>query len=234
MIALLPEHRLAFVGVPKCLTTTLLRVLYEQRYGKPYDAAAHDGVFVHDFWTNLGREAGLTHEPPSLDRLAGLSCFTVIRDPVERLLSAYVNRVADKKQIARVWERPAWRQKAGDRIEGLVPQPDPDFFFVNLARYRELVGTIRHHTDPFSVFLGSDLAAFERVFRADEAPAVAAFLSDRFGTPITLPRTQKSSHRLRLDDLSQEARRAVLAFTESDYDLLSDHYSAPGLAYQET
>lgn len=230
MIAVLRDHGLAFVGVPKCMTTTILRLFYERQYGIPYDPADHGGAYVHDFWTRAGAEAGLTHEPPSLDLLAGTERFTVIRDPVARLLSAYVNRVADHREIARAWQRPGWLARNAARAEGLVPQPDPDFFFANLARYRDLLGSIRHHTDPFAVFLGPDLAAYDRVFRIGQADDIRAYLGARLGGAVVLKQRQKGSRTLRLDDLSAPARRAIREATRADYDLLGAHYAPPGLA----
>ncbi|TVP74131.1 MAG: hypothetical protein EA339_01135 [Rhodobacteraceae bacterium] len=198
------------------MSTSVLRSFYRLEHGAAFDRASFGGN-IHRFYRQrlAGRVRAI--EPPDLSGLAGLWLFTIIRDPIRRLLSVYTNRVLAHRDIAKALE------KAPDAT--LEPMPAADTFFRDLAAYRAAVPSIRHHTDPFAQFLGPDLGRFDAVFQVEQASALQDQLTARLGQAFTLENEQRSTARLSFDDLSPEARAAILTHTQPDYELLAAYYS---------
>ncbi|MCC5965687.1 MAG: sulfotransferase family 2 domain-containing protein [Natronohydrobacter sp.] len=216
MIAAFDSYGVAFVGVPKCMSTSVLRSFYKLEHGTAFDRAAFGGN-IHRFYRQRVADRIASIEPPDLAGLAGLWIFTIIRNPIRRLLSVYTNRVCDHRDIAKALE------KAPDAT--LDPMPSADAFFRDLPRYRAQVPSIKHHTDNFAQFLGPDLARFDAVYRVEDADAIQDTLSERLGQPFVLENEQRSRVALGFDDLSPEAQAQIVTHTHPDFELLAPFYS---------
>ncbi len=216
MIAVFETYDMAFVGVPKCMSTSVLRSFYQLEHGAAFDHAAFGGN-VHRYYRQVADAHVRAHEPPDLDGLRALWCFTIVRNPVRRLLSVYTNRVLRHRDIEKAL--------ASGPDTGLDPAPGPDAFFQGLAEYRAAVPSIRHHTDPFATFLGPDLDRYDAVFHVEDAARLQRLLSERLGRPFTLEDKQRSRRALAFTDLSPRAQDAIVAHTQPDFDLLHAHYS---------
>ena len=216
MIAAFDRFAIAFVGVPKCMSTSVLRSFYKLEHGTAFDRAAFGGN-IHRFYRQRVADRITSVEPPDLAGLAGLWIFTIIRNPIRRLLSVYTNRVCDHRDIVKALE------KAPDAT--LDPMPTADAFFRDLPRYRAQVPSIKHHTDNFAQFLGPDLTRYDAVFRVEDADTMQTALSERLGQPFVLENEQRSRASLTLDDLSAEARARIIAHTHPDFELLAPFYS---------
>lgn len=227
MIALLEEHNIAFVGSPKSMTTSMLHLFHDIQHGRPFDRAAAGGVIIHDIYKKRAEELGMVGDPAPMDKLAGYWTFTIVRDPVSRLMSGYSNRVMGLDELTKVMARPLWQAQFGDRAKGLDPRPDADTFFRNIDLYRELFGTIRHHTQPMRDFIGADLSAFDKVYPIEKLSEVEAEIGRRVGKPVQMPSRQRSGKSARFTDLSPEAQEALLALAMPDYELLFDWYQPP-------
>ena len=216
MIAAFDSYGVAFVGVPKCMSTSVLRSFYRLEHGTAFDRAAFGGN-IHRFYRQRVADRIKSVEPPDLAGLTGLWLFTIIRDPIRRLLSVYTNRVLAHRDIAKALA------KAPDAT--LDPMPAADAFFRDLAAYRAAVPSIRHHTDAFAQFLGPDLGRYDAVFQVEQAQDLQDQLTARLGQTFVLENEQRSTARLSFDDLSAEARAAIMTHTQPDYALLAPFYS---------
>lgn len=135
--------------------------------------------------------------------------FTVVRDPIRRLMSVYTNRVVGLRDLhkSRMLKR-----------RGVLPlDPDPDTFLLNLRRYMRLSSIVRHHTLPTSLFTGPDLSVYSQVFRTEQMDDVAHVLSERSGIPVEPARANKSSAKLLFDDLKPETRDSLRPFLMDEY-----------------
>lgn len=224
MIFLLEDAKLAFIGVPKCMTTSLGNAFYQWQFGKPFVPAENGGKFTHSFWGDRAKAAGMVHEPPSLDKLDGYETFTVVRDPFVRCTSAYANKVVNEKVVEEMAKRDNWKRQFGHMAEGFVPVPNANFFFENIETYRKINPSVRHHTDPYEVFLGSDLSRIDHVFKIEDVAEIQAFISDRLGQDLVLEQRQKSRNKPKAESLSDAARTALMNFVKPDYELLRDYY----------
>lgn len=221
MLAVLEQPRIAFFGVPKCMTTALMRFFYRFETGTDYSPADHGGVFVHRYYADRARRAGFRHAEPAALTGMGFWRFTVVREPATRLVSAYGNRVVRHGVLKRLGTTGA------DGLQGLDPMPTLDTFLRDLDRYRAASADIRHHTEPLSAFIGHDPGALDAVYRMEDTAPLLDALSARLGLAVALERVQTSAGRYSLDDVSDAARRKALDHVRPDYALLEAWYPMP-------
>ena len=154
---------------------------------------------------------------PVYDGLGGK--FTIVRDPLERLLSAYSSRILD----ADVLTRPSAKAEMLKDFR-LPTNPDIETFILNLEKYSACSWEIRFHVASPRHFVGSSLFLFEHVFRLEEMDKVAAFLSSISDRTVTMPRLQAAKARVRPSDLSPAALAKAMRFCRYDYGFLVDYY----------
>ncbi|WP_299692894.1 sulfotransferase family 2 domain-containing protein [uncultured Tateyamaria sp.] len=146
--------------------------------------------------------------------------FTVVRDPLKRLLGVYTNRVVALRELftARNFRR---------GLVDLPPDPDPDFFFQNLGAYIKGASTIKHHALPTSVFTGEDFGLYSKVYRTSDLADLAADLSEISGQDVTIPHVNSSGTPLRIDDLARKTRAAIAQRLAGEYAHLSAYFDNP-------
>lgn len=146
--------------------------------------------------------------------------FTVVRDPLKRLLGVYSNRVVQRRELhtSRSFRR---------GLTDLPPDPDPDFFFQNLNAYINAASTIKHHALPTSVFTGKDFSLYSKVYRTSELGALAADLGDITGRKVTIPHVNSSPAPLCIDELAPKTRTAISTRLASEYAHLADYFDNP-------
>ena len=215
MVMLSDKYRLAYFPVPKAACTTMKRVIYRLENDRPFKMAQHDGKTIQRSFPTQD------FTPETCAGLGDHWKFAVIRDPARRIISAYNNKIRPwSNRIAAALDRP----ERGDalRADGIEPAPSIDAFLLNLHAYRRHFTPIRHHTDPHQVFLGTDLSAFDRIYRIEEMEVLRADLSQRVGREVVLPSANSSSRKD--EPTSSAARDALMAFVDAEYDFLSDFY----------
>jgi hypothetical protein len=213
----LPRLGLCYHPIPKVACTSLKKAFYRLENGHDFP-----GGDIHAEYHRTEPLAVFDDQTPD-----ALLRIAVVRDPIARLVSAYNNRVMGHRELA------------PDRIDldlarrlFLVPDPDPDFFFLNIDRYRTLSFDIRHHTEPMTSFLGPSLRAFDRVFVFEELDRLADWLARRVGTPVRFVHEQVSEPGgPRFERLSPAAQAAAVAACWGDYALVADLYAPPAPRY---
>lgn len=217
MVMLNSNLGIAYFGVPKVASSSVKHMLYTLEHGRPFDKADHGGRHMHLVWPDK-----ITRMPQDTPGLEGYRKIAIIRDPAKRVLSCYGNRIVDYGDLHK--GRFARTRAA---LLGLSMTPDLDTFILRLGRYRLQSGEVRHHTDPYSRFLGPDLSFFDRVYRIEEMDVLERDLEARAGQPVTRFEEKADGTKFSLDDLGDAAFEALLRYTRPDYELLKDHYSPP-------
>jgi len=205
--------KLQYFPVPKNAGSSVRDCLFEMDNGWRYRPMIIDGRWVGLF-EFFGFPAAFQ---PAPDR-PGYLRFTVVRDPLRRLLSAYANKVLDNPGVASA-------DFAALGLRSDLPRaPDIETFVAYLDEYR-LISNIRHHTNPQRYFLGDDLGHYHRVFRAEDLGELERFLSERAGAPIKLARLKADGTKIDPATLSPAARRKVAQHYAADYALLERYYA---------
>lgn len=210
------KHKLAYFAVPKAANTTVKYVFFELEHGQPFRSEDFDGKTVHMLLPSKPDSA-----PDPADYL-GYWKFSVFRDPVKRILSAYSNRVIHYQKLER--RRRHWPFSF---LRGLSHKPSLDEFCTKIVRYRKLSRDIRIHTRPYSSYGGADIRFFDAVYRIEELDQLAADLTKRTGQEIKFGHHQTGGPKFSIDDLSPAALNALLKYTKPDYDFLKGLYHPP-------
>lgn len=206
---------LIYIPIPKNASTSLKHAMHYLEYSEPFDLSNYRDYgyqSLHDFYNK--QKDSLT----SVDTLKKQSayCFTVIRDPVERFLSCYGNRVFKLGDL----------QKSKPKLNrhGLSDKPDLDTFVLNLTEYRRIHSGIRHHTKLQSNLLGGTLEYFNKVFPFEQMNSVKNMLKS-FDSSLTMKNRKSDGPKFKLGDLSPTSLQFLFEFYKKDYELLSEFYS---------
>lgn len=206
------KYDLAYWFIPKVASSTVKKILVEAELGTP---AEYGPGGVHAMARRLSARRR---------DLSRCWKFTVIRDPVRRLLSAYNDRV-----VGQVLNKYKGLKRFSANLVHVDPQPALNEFFERLPDYRRYSPNVNHHTRSFTSILGPDLRWLDRVYPIEDLGQLMLDLGDRFGHPVALEHRRKSSAGFGWDDLSPRARDAVLRYTRPDYLLVRDYYTPPSL-----
>lgn len=207
--------KIAYMALPKAACSTVKRALAEIDPDvtlPPPDARARDiwhtiyptRRFREDVWKNFD----------------GFWRFCIVRDPARRLMSCYTNRVVDRKVLHH-----SANLRRG-RVD-LPMDPDPDFFFQNLAAYRQASSDVKHHSLGAGLFLGSPPQGYDNVYRTEELDRFARDLSERCGREVTLAKENHSSSSLSIFDLAPRTRETLFEFLAQEYQTLGAYYENP-------
>ena len=201
--------------IPKCACTSVktffaINIQPELEAKQSYDVHAQPQYRAQSF------------EPSAYNAIDASLHSAGIRDPVKRLISAYVNRVWQKKDLIK---------RRNLLPEALHYVPEPNTFFRNLAKAQCASRSIRHHTLPQYDFLGPTLERYPIIGQVEELHRYFETLRTAYGFVGADPKRQvsNSARRLSLDELDRPAQVALLDYCEADYILLRDYYQPPVL-----
>lgn len=216
MAVIVAPHKLAYMPVPKaaCSSVKAALAVIDPRVDYGRDVFTADPLVVHKIYPTLRfrRHRWVTYHD--------FFRFTVIRDPLKRLLSVYTDLVAGRDMIrtSRSFKRDS---------PALPDDPAPDFFFDHLDEYAALVSVIKHHALGQVVFTGPKFGRFSKVYRTSEISALADDLSEMTGVTVTIPRMNRSMTKLDFTDLATPTRTAIRARLEPEYRHLAAFYERP-------
>ena len=214
-----PQHKIAYFPVPKVACTSLKMAMFALTNGHDFSKEAHgDKVIQKVFPTQDFADSDLSG-------LDGYWKIAVVRDPASRVISAYTNKLNKlTRLLSKRLAAPRFKLKlqADD-----IPESPPSLieFCLRLEGYRQHFKPIRHHTDTFATFLGTDLGYFDRVYRMEELDVLCADVTARTGQPFVLPHANPSKSVDRT--MNAAATQALHQYCAPDYQYLSLYYTAP-------
>lgn len=186
MTVYVPKAGLTYLSVPKCACSSLKHFCFEVEHGGTFESLGKDlglgqlhQTFVSQRFTrfmsrlNAGEYGG--------------DLVAVIRNPIDRLLSCYTNKVI-KAGVLKSLDVDELR---GD---GLSVEPDFDRFINDLEGYRSHSKVIERHTRPLSYYLGTDPTLYYRIFDISEVAGFAELVNTRAGTNVALRHLHRADH----------------------------------------
>jgi hypothetical protein len=217
MVIAVRKHKIAYMALPKAACSSVKAAIAQID-----DEKRDDGGFTCDMkWHSMYPTRRF--RPHRWNALGDdWYRFCVVRDPVQRLMSCYMNRVVVREDLVNC-------RNIRRGIVDLPSMPDPDFFFQNIKAYKQASSSIRHHTLPSWLFLGPDLTAYDDVFKIPELPKLAQKLQKRTGKIVRMERENATAVRekLTLDDLQPKTRRSLRKFVAKEYVFLAGHFANP-------
>ncbi|MCS6622379.1 sulfotransferase family protein [Roseibacterium beibuensis] len=225
-----PKTRLVYYDVTKVGSTSIKELFYRIETGTPFVPRPNKllkrlrqrfrGQAPMSAWTNVHKVPFLRTHPfdPDPEGAEGFHKFAVVRDPIGRFVSAWRGKIANRVHGKAHPERAAFQKL------GLPAAPDLGTLIDHIDSYREVSPNIFIHTTPFAWHLGPSLGFFDSIHRIDAIAPLERLISDRFGTPVTMPTANSSRPPASDARLTRAQIDRLCQITEGDYVLLQDHY----------
>ena len=207
------DYDVALKFLPKCGSTSVLKMLYELENGVPLVAPEFKGR-IHR-WGRKKKSAPMSKVSRRI---------VIIRDPVKRFLSAYTNRVNAKKQLSK-----SFVKETNPLVFSEITHFNPTFeqFVDEFELYRK-VRPIYHHTKPICDFIKPwSLDYFTDVIPMEQLSMIEGVISNIFNCDAVLGRHQVTAagKKIHLSDISEKQLYKILDFYSEDYKFLSDYYT---------
>jgi len=207
MTVILDAFALSYISVPKAACSSLKSMFFRVENHCPFPEFTANGRrwFVHDVYPSMAFPR-LPHA-----RIASHRRIAVVRDPLERLLSCYANRVVHYEELSEAHLSPE------AIAAGASPDPDLRTFVDRLRLYREHSPSIHHHTNPLCHYLGAEPGYFERLFTLATLPALVALVAAATGQTLAIERLQTGGPKIGRDALTPGLISRLETFYEADY-----------------
>jgi Sulfotransferase family len=217
MPVILKKYGIAYFPVPKVACSSVKHLLFFLEHGRHFEKYVDSEGRKHNIHNTVYPTLTLAEDDWAC--AAKLHRIAVIRDPMDRFVSAYRSRVAHFQELS---ETSIDLHKAAEL--GVTPDPELDQFIDNLELYRILSGSIKHHTDPQTFFLGHTLDYFDQVYKFEELKILESDLRARTQIAVELPHLVKGPGG-EIPSIPAKRVRKIIEFYSGDYALLKGLYS---------
>jgi hypothetical protein len=212
----LHEHKIAFFGIPKAGTSTVKHAFAQVEATNKANVTTD----LRELHTIYRTDHKVTEQ--DFADSDGYWRFTIIRDPIERIVSTYQNRILQENDH----KTGKWPRLRATLL-GVSLEPSLNEFCSKLPRYRLMSRRLRAHMLPVQNYIGDSLQRFDAVYRMDEMDRLEADLKARTGVDISLQRMNPSGNKNGFGDLNPKAIRSIKRFTRGEYRLIDGLYEFP-------
>ena len=224
MSAVLAKHNIAYISAPKCACTSIKELIFclenNCRFNKVRD---HKGAvclvinekkhYIHNFYPTI------PFARQERARLQRLHCFCIVRDPIDRIISCYNNRVLRYKVLTQ-----DALSEAGIRAPA---NPDPNQFIKNLHQYKK-INDIKHHTLPLIHFLGSESNFYDEIFNLNSLKEAETTLKRHFSKQnanlLHLQKTNQNIQNSSKNAFDKTTIKHIESIYEEDYNIYGDFF----------
>jgi hypothetical protein len=215
MVVAVRAHRIAYMPVPKAACSSVKAALatIDPDVEIDLEAAAIDNDVAHGIYPTM------RFRPHRWKEFEGWWRFTVVRDPLKRLLSVYSDRVQGRQEL--------FNSPKIKRQSEFPPDPDPDFFFQNIEDYKRLASVVKHHALPVRLFIGSKPMKYDRIFTVAQIPELEGELGMICKAPVNVPRINASKEKLDFSTLTGKTQAFLAEFLQEEYDHLKGYFENP-------
>lgn len=212
----LQKQRLIYIPIPKNACSSTKEALHEIEFGRPFDAGRPVNapfINIHDYYK---KRPGAFTGTDSLEFAVRFTRFAIVRDPLERLISCYRNRVVDLGDLQNdVYSLQKYKLSA---------EPDLNTFVLNLMNYRKASKSIEHHSRPQSAFVGGRLDYLDYIFPFEKIDSLNKLLRN-YSPTLKMLKRKSGGTKVDISELSEEALEFATWFYKKDYALLKEYYS---------
>ena len=188
-----PEKKLAYVRISKSASTSIQAALL---------GAQHDGLNIGELSVNQINYLGMSHVRPKLS--AGYRCFTVVRNPVDRLISCYHDQCFPSEKGFYYFQ---------DYLFGIIrPRVSIDRFLTIIQGIPDFLKDL--HFRPQSSFL-RDIPAVKVFKLEDDQQALSEFLGSY---NLSLKHLHKNPvEKLKIQHLTPTSKELLKAIYHDDF-----------------
>ncbi|MEL7197128.1 MAG: sulfotransferase family 2 domain-containing protein [Pseudomonadota bacterium] len=213
MPVLLKQHKLFYADVPKVACSSIKRMFFEIENGFEFQAFKANAKHwhIHTFYPGCLRGDFPEAVIQEYRRLA------VVRDPIERFLSAYGNRVVHYGEAS------DQAVKKLGFFSRLKADPDLGEFIDSLEKYIE-IPSLNWHCKPMVEFLGSDPSYFHAIYDIRQMDDFVSDVSKTVGSEVKAGRHQAGGPKFSRNDLNTKQVAKLEAFYSEDYKAFSRYF----------
>ena len=198
---------LVYFPVPKLASSSLKSAIYEHNQTSSEKGLAHDEKRLRPYRVYPTTAFRPWYPVQYMRR----RWFCVVRDPLERFLSGYVDRVEKRNDLKEVPAEILQR-------EGLSVDPDLEEFIWKLQKYISVSPTTRHHFRPMHTYLGWFPGFYDRIFTVRQIAALIDYVGET-GVMLNVPHEKRSKRKIAVADLPPAARAKIEHHYRVDYRL---------------
>lgn len=203
------SSELMYFPIPKNMCTTLKLAFYQMENGHSYSASKM-GIDLHQFYFKNPQNYYFNQEIVKTNHTK----VVIVREPISRFISAFRNRIIDLGDLEPF-------KPILDKAN-LDVKPDINQFIENLSQYRQLVHSVKHHTEPQINFIGKDLSKFDLIVDIRDPSKLLSLIKER--SNITEFKREKSGGtKASIDDITPANLSVLKSFYKRDLVKL-EHY----------
>ena len=210
--------KLAYVPISKNACTSFKLMFYRLAHGRDFDG--HFDAIHQQFNYQASDFSAFAKDRAYFK-------FVVIRDPVDRFISAYNSRVLVHQELSEKWFlKRAPRQDESlqyMRANALRFDPAIDEFIHRFDEYLEVSNVINHHFAPQWLFFYGKTEVFNKIYNMGQLSEVERDIGERIGYSLTLSRVQETKNlagAVTLSDIGTKNLSKIIRFYLQDYEKL--------------
>ena len=217
---LLKKYNIAYIPVPKNACTSIKLLLFELEFGRKF-VPFENSFDPRDEGKRNKRTVANIHElrylSPNLLWQHGTRQFNknlkynydiffcVVRNPIDRMLSCYKNRVIAQGALNKTIFQ--------DKIKNI------NDFIINLNEICKISAEIQHHVEKQVYFLGEQSKIYTHIFNFHQLPKLVKLLQEKTTIKLNLPNEQKSWKDDEMFNLVSNRSKSILEqFYKEDYE----------------
>ena len=200
---LLPSGRIGYFDVPKCASTSVKMALHDAEFRMPFEnrrCSINRGgkQDIHDFFNRFRSDISSARHR-----------IIVVRDPVDRFISAYANRVMDHNALSKA------KLTITEVGSNFIFNPGLGQFLEHLDTYLQ-ADAIEWHLRPLAEQLPGGLDSFTGVYCMNRIQELESDLSRIFKQAIRFPRKQTAGQSISIKELSSGQLEQIMEFCREE------------------
>lgn len=201
---------IGYIDIPKCASTSMKQVFLHLDYGENHLESLPNKLTSHNFYQKRKK---------NIDRAEVK--LLIIRDPVERFVSAYHNRV---------WKHQEITQDVINKLPfvyrfRLKPFPNIHQFIKHFEKYRK-IDSIHWHLRSVTELTQNNIEYFTHIYKINQLDECMMLLSTLYGKEVAIRKLQRGKqNKPTIGVLKEHEIKKVIKLFKSDYKLLKDYYS---------
>lgn len=211
-----PDNKLAYLPIPKAACSSLKFALLEDC--APALASDYHKQHLRRIHEYFARQPRMWMSEEDLRRFQGFR-FTVVREPVDRFVSAYKNRIQHFEDLS----DPAASRSSLEKA-GLSATPDINEFALRLDAYRRANKSVDLHFRPQTDFIRAP-KLFDAIHPLNQLTILVDKIERETGVRLNLSRANSSASER--PALKPETLKKLIAYYSADYIMFPDFFAPP-------
>ena len=214
------DLKILYIPVPKVACTTLKTQLFFLQNGYYFKSIKLGSTIssIHSLSPTISQKEWVKKVKPI--NLENTFKFAVVRDPLQRFLSCYANRVVYHKDM----QKPS--VLVDIKKHSLDPIPTLDEFIEKFHLYKEISISIAHHAAPLTDYLGVDSDFYDKIYDISDIddlllPDLAEITYCDNLKPISTQTGGSSKLKLNRSILSDQQINKIQNIYQKDYEVYS-------------